>query len=122
MTHTAEKPMNTYRLFRRNSLSSVAAPTYTYATLTSSEGWNEKPQNSSQLRAPSTTSLATTLMPSSARAASAMGIRARAVRCSERCHQPNSRNSASPASVSRICLYRSSGVEDAATDMPSELR
>ena len=51
-----------------------------------------------------------------------MGMRARAVRCSERCHQPQSRNSTSPASVSRICLYRSSGVEDAATDMPSDDR
>ena len=38
MTQTAEKPMKTIRFLVLNSLSSVAAPTYIYATFTNSDG------------------------------------------------------------------------------------
>ena len=39
-----------------------------------------------------------------------------------RSHQPLSRNSATATRVSKICLYISSGVEEAATDMPRLVR
>ena len=76
----------------------------------------------SQLRAPRITSEKSALIASSISAAAATGTRIAAVRSRLRSHQPLKRNRITPASVSRICLYISSGVEEAATDMPSEER
>ena len=73
----------------------------------------------SQLRAPRMTSEKTALIASSISAPAAMGKRMASVRSRLRSHQPPIRNRITPASVSRICLYISSGVEEAATDMPS---
>ena len=93
-----------------------------YSAFTNSDGWNEYPPNSSQLRAPNTASLVTTFSPSSASANTATGMRASDVRRRFLSHQPSIRKSTTPAAVSRSCLYISSGVDDAATDIPSELR
>ena len=72
------------------------------------------------MRAPNTASLVTMFTPSSATASTATGMRSAAVRRRLRSHHPSARNSATPAIVSRSCLYMSSGVEEAA--MPSVLR
>ena len=91
-----------------------------YATLTSSEGWSEYPATSSQLRAPLTDSLVSTFSAISASASTATGVRITALRLRLRSHQPP--NSSTLARMSKICLYISSGVDDAATARPSAVR
>ena len=55
-------------------------------------------------------------------ASTATGMRMAAVRLRLRSHHPFIRNSATAAAVRTICLYMSSGVEVAATLMPSDVR
>ena len=93
-----------------------------YATLTSSEGWSEYPATSSQLRAPLTDSLVSTFSAISASASTATGVRITALRLRLRSHQPPNRNSSTLTRMSKICLYISSGVDDAATARPSAVR
>ena len=76
----------------------------------------------SQFRAPRTLSLKAMLMNMSRTVPITTAERAAVERSRSRSHQPSIANSSTAAMVSRSCLSIPSGEDEAATDMPREVR
>ena len=121
-THTAEKPMNMIRLRRRNSRSSVAAPAYTKAIFTNSDGCRDWPAMLSQFFAPQISSLSSRFSARKPSAAKAITQRSARVRRRSRSQTPSAKKPASAARNRRLCFTMPPGVAVAATAKPTVVR